>query len=757
MPLTPRQDAVGVLGPEQWIVDACRRAGMPAAEAVHGAARQGMPLPPSAWEALVAFGATEADVLAAVCAASATRPALLAPLGPEAAALMPAALAARHGVVPVRLDRGALVVATSNPLHEDVERGLAAALRRRVEIETASPRAIAQAASAIYPDGDAATTRTTPRHSASIPVVDAPWAADPVGAAEQVDRALTEAMRAGASDLHFEPQPDGVVLVRVRLDGALGDVARVPPDLAPAIIRRLKIMARMDIADSLRPQDGRASFDFEGRAVDLRVSTLPLGMNLEKVVVRVLDGATTLRLDQLGFTTSELGRVERVVGMPEGLVLVVGPTGSGKTTTLYSVLRHIARREHNIITVEDPIEYRVEGITQVQVNEKARMTFASALRSILRQDPDVVFVGEIRDAETAEIAIKASMTGHLVLSTLHTADAASTVDRLLGMGVEPAALSTALKGVIAQRLVRRLCAHCARPMALTELPLHQQQLLTGRPLTTLRAPVGCPQCRGTGFHGRTLVSEVVAVVPAIQRAIARHADVTELTQIARECGMHSMWDSGLERVLDGTTSLGELLDNVPAPLDDLAAPGGLQADVDALLQQLLGDATMQAGSAPRPSLPSLEDPANLPVLRESGPGRVAPVRTAIPAGDALRVLLADDDGAARRALADALVGEGLMVLEAADGDAAVTYARRLAPDVVVCEIALPKLDGIGVVQALRGPGAAPVVIYTRQRDAALLSWARELGAAEALDRAIEPSQLAATLRGLVRPVAELVA
>jgi type IV pilus assembly protein PilB len=765
----------GLLGSEHWIVEACRRAGLVAADAVLDAAKNGTPLPRSAWDALIAFGATEEAVLAAVCAASATHPADLEAVGPQLATVLPQSVAVRYHAVPLRVERGRVHIATSNPLSETLERDAGFATGRRVEMWSASPRAIARAIDAIYStdasrSGTASVTRSTPTplsnaaigrptpHSATVvpatPTEPAANDATRNGAAEGVDRVLAEAFRLRASDLHFEPTPDGTVLVRMRVDGALSDLTRFSAEQAPSIIRRLKIMAQMDIADSLRPQDGRASATFEGRPLDLRVSTLPLGGNLEKVVLRVLDGGMNLSIDQLGFTATEYARVERVVGMPEGLILVVGPTGSGKTTTLYSVLRHIARREHNVITVEDPVEYRVEGITQVQVNEKARMTFASALRSILRQDPDVVFVGEIRDAETAEIAIKASMTGHLVLSTLHTADAASTVDRLLGMNVEPTALATALKGIVAQRLVRRLCIDCAKPISLSELPAQQQSLLMGRPTKGMRRPVGCPKCRGTGYRGRLLVSEVVVVVPAIQRAIARHADVTELAQISRECGMQSMWDSGLERVLDGTTSLGELLDNVPAPLDDVV--GNAQEDVDALLKKLLGDPKMQAPPAPpKPPLPQIDAPVT---SKETpiGSSRLAAPRPA-PSGDRTRILLVDDDAAQRREIAIALEQEGFGVIEAADGEAAVAYARHLRPQLVLCEMALPKLDGAGVLQAIRGAGAPPVIVFTRQTDAALLHWARELGAVDAISRPVEIRTLATTLRAILKKSVEKVA
>jgi CheY-like chemotaxis protein len=385
------------------------------------------------------------------------------------------------------------------------------------------------------------------------------------------------------------------------------------------------------------------------------------------------------------------------------MLLVTGPTGSGKTTTLYSALRHVQSSEKNVVTVEDPIEYRLEGINQVQVNERTGLTFASALRSILRQDPDVVLVGEIRDTETAGVAIKASMTGHLVLSTLHTNDAPSAVARLADIGVEMGALAGALKGIMAQRLVRRLCAECSEPISLSDLPPDQQVLLAGRSCEGLRRPVGCAACRGTGYRGRTVVPEIAVVTPEMQRAIARGASVSELGEMARAAGMRTLWEAGLERVVSGITSLHELLDNIAAPILD-SDESTSQDVVDALLDRLLSGPASPAAAEPR---------AIAPAANNSGE----------------RVLLVDDDRAARRELRSALEREGFGVIEAADGEAALAYARRLRPGRVICELALPRLDGVGLVQALAHlPEAPPVLVYTDQRDIALLDWACEVGA-----------------------------
>jgi CheY-like chemotaxis protein len=371
------------------------------------------------------------------------------------------------------------------------------------------------------------------------------------------------------------------------------------------------------------------------------------------------------------------------------------------------------------------------------VNDRARMTFAASLRSILRQDPDVVLVGEMRDAETAQIAVKASLTGHLVLSTLHASDAPSTLDRLYGMDIDTGALAAALKGIVGQRLVRTLCDACAQPVMLSELPMHQQALLMGRPTEKLRKPVGCPACRGTGHRGRTIVSEIFLMTPLVQRAIARRADIGELREIARECGTISMWESGLERVLAGRTSLFELLDNVAAPVVDTPDVNP-QADVDALLAQLLA----QPASHPAPARPQLPDIPELPpsgsdFLRRVDAGDGAPrgervrssegTRAPVGAG-APRVLVVDDGRAERRIVVDQLLADGMVVLEAADGEQALAYARRLRPDVIVTALTLPRLDAIGLLQAIAVDNLPiRVVVRTRQTDETLLQWLAELG------------------------------
>ncbi len=727
---------------DRWLLDAFRERGHPAVDQLKPA--------PTAWEAFEAAGVSSEELIRVACDLSRCARADLSAVSEQESRLLARALAERYGIAPVRVNNGALEIATANPLGQHVERDLAFACARRVRLTVASPLEIAAARTRIY--GGNGMELDGPRLQwASQESSGAPTTAPTRGAAvDTLNAIVTDAFDQRASDIHFEPI-DGEMLVRFRVDGVLHDVCRVPSDVAPLLMNRLKVAAGLDIADRMRPQDGRASTMFDGRSIDLRVSTLPLGSRFEKAVIRVLDGAaTTSQLAALGFTAGETHRLHQLLAQTEGMVLVTGPTGSGKTTTLYSALQHVHSREVNIVTVEDPVEYRLEGINQVQVSDKAGLTFAAALRSILRQDPDVVLVGEIRDGETAGIGVKASMTGHLVLSTLHTNDAPSAVGRLLDIGVDAGALSGALKGVVAQRLLRRLCTECNAPTALADLPLDQQQLLIGRATEGLRRAVGCQACRGTGYRGRMVVAEVLVVTPDMQQAIAHGASTDEIADIGRRNGMHSLWEAGLERVLCGATSLHELLDNVAAPIQDCSAN---QSDVDALLDQILRpkDAVTTPAAvarAPAPPIPTIVPGAGGAPAVPRARNAPEPSRA-----DGPRVLLVDDDRTRRRALREAFEAAGASVLEAADGEAALSYARRLAPDVVVTEIALPRLDGLALVQTIRGDMAsAVVVVYTEQTDEALLAWARELGASDAVcSRAEEPAAFTVRALALVPP------
>jgi type IV pilus assembly protein PilB len=375
-----------------------------------------------------------------------------------------------------------------------------------------------------------------------------------------VNLLITQAIQDRASDIHIEPGENDV-RVRYRIDGVLHEVMRSPRSIQSGVISRLKIMSDINIAERRIPQDGRLSVNAHGTKVDLRVATLPTVWG-EKVVMRILDNSTaTLALSDLGFEESNYTRYSASFTKPYGMILVTGPTGSGKSTTLYATLNIIAKPEINVITVEDPVEYRLPGINQVQVNAKAGLSFAAALRSILRSDPDVVLIGEIRDHETALIAVEAALTGHLVLSTLHTNDAASAITRLTEMGIEPFLVGSALDCVLAQRLARRLCPKCREAYQPTaeELVSAGFPWTPGEELPTLHRAVGCSACAKTGYKGRLALHEVMAVSEEIERLAVTRASATDIAGVARREGMHRLREDGMLKVRDGVTSLEEIL------------------------------------------------------------------------------------------------------------------------------------------------------------------------------------------------------
>ena len=375
-----------------------------------------------------------------------------------------------------------------------------------------------------------------------------------------VNLLIQQAIQDRASDIHIEPGEHDL-RVRYRIDGVLHEVMRSPKQIQSGVISRLKIMADIDIAERRIPQDGRLSIAAHGKKIDLRVATLPTVWG-EKVVMRILDNSTArLDLADLGFAQGNYERFESSYTKPYGMILVTGPTGSGKSTTLYATLNIVSRPEINVITVEDPVEYRLPGINQVQVNPKAGLTFAAALRSILRSDPDVVLIGEIRDHETAQIAVEAALTGHLVLATLHTNDAPSAVVRLTEMGIEPFLVGSALDSVLAQRLARRLCPKCKEPYEPSEHEMLGARFpwLPGESVPVLHRPVGCSSCSKTGYKGRLALHEVMLVGEEIERLAVSRASSTEIGDVAHKQGMVSLRDDGWAKVIDGVTSIEEIL------------------------------------------------------------------------------------------------------------------------------------------------------------------------------------------------------
>jgi len=482
---------------------------------------------------------------------------------PSAAVLISDGLARRYQALPIGWDEGRLVVAMADPSNvfavDDIRTitgadvkmvvstraSIVSAIDKYHRLDTDAESISAQASSAFEAEDDLTSVREV---TEDAPIV------------KLVNLLITQAVQDRASDIHIEPSEHDL-RVRYRIDGVLHEVMRPPKNIQSGIISRLKIMADINIAERRVPQDGRISATIGGRNVDLRVATLPTVYG-EKVVMRILDKSTALlRLDDLGFLPANRARFEQSYRKPYGTILVTGPTGSGKSTTLYATLNIVNDESKNVITVEDPVEYRLAGINQVQVNTKAGLTFAAALRSILRSDPDIVLVGEIRDRETATIAVEAALTGHLVLSTLHTNDAASTPTRLVEMGVEPFLVASALDCIVAQRLARRLCikcreAHQPTPGELISAGWSEEELIE---LPEVFRPVGCQACGKTGYLGRFALHEVLVVTEDIERVIVERGHSEDIKKLAIAQGMLTLRQAGLTQVRAGITSVEEIL------------------------------------------------------------------------------------------------------------------------------------------------------------------------------------------------------
>ena len=705
------------------------------------------------WELVTGGGlATDDQILAAVSGRSRVRIADLSKPETHVKEVIPEAMARRYHVLPLRVTDSFVEVATANPFDMDMEKGIAFASGREVRMVLAAPSQIAQMTDEVYRPENVIDKLLEGMGSATevqqltdeLPADEIQVSAEEASqrpVVRLVDLILSEGILSRASDIHIEPEEGGFA-VRYRIDGVLRQVMKVPRAAGFPLVSRIKIISSLDIADRLRPQDGRARVAVNGVPVDLRVSTLPASLG-EKVVIRILDSrATVLSLDSLGLNEDELEAVRHLLTHHEGVILVTGPTGSGKTTTLYSAIRNIQTGKTNIVTVEDPVEYRLQGIVQVQVHEKAGLTFASALRSILRQDPDVVLVGEVRDRETANIAIQASLTGHLVLSTLHTNDAANAVTRLVDIGIEPYKIAASLRGVVAQRLMRRLCPAC-KEVWVESIP---EKLAAWVPQgTPLYRAVGCSECAMTGYRGRFCIVEVLTVTPEVERVISSGGTADRIAEAGRAGGMRGLWESGVAHVLRGESSIDELMRVVDVPFEE---------EQEAPARPARTPAAKAAAAAP---------PAE-PVRRAPAAEPASPVASAAPAGTfelldnldasvqvtpvSRRVLLVDDEDALRRVMKDLLEREGFVVAEARDGVQALDEVDRFGPDVIVLDLNLPGLDGYGVLSHLRSrPATAdiPVVILTAKGDEDNEVRVFQLGADDFLTKPFRARALSARL------------
>ncbi len=476
--------------------------------------------------------------------------------------------ARRFKVIPIAFGETGLVVAVSDPLDIDTIDSLSFLLQREIELVCTSPEKIREALIKYYGTADQAADVLQERLGQDIDLgLEITEGAEAEAADEadapiirMVSMLLIEAHRARASDIHLEPL-DKKFRVRFRIDGVLQEMQAPPKRLQSAIISRLKIMTgSMSIAEKRLPQDGRIQVKIKRKPIDLRVSTIPTNHG-ESVVMRVLDKSSLmLGLPELGFFSDDQETFERLIKLPDGILLVTGPTGSGKTSTLYACLNYINKPDRKIITVEEPIEYQMNGINQVQVNPEIGMTFPAALRSMLRQAPNIIMIGEIRDIETASIAINASLTGHLVFSTLHTNDAPSAVARLIDIGVQPFLVASSVRAIMAQRLVRRLCAHCKKPAELSETELRALRIEPGQlQEAQVMKAAGCDQCRQTGYKGRMGIFEIFIIDDEVRHMINKRSPTVLLRQRARELGMRTLREDGVRKILAGLTSAEEVI------------------------------------------------------------------------------------------------------------------------------------------------------------------------------------------------------
>ena len=642
--------------------------------------------------------------------------------------LVPEKVCRRHSLVPLRLQGEALEVAMSCPLDIDALADVQAVSGREPIPLYCLPEQTEALINEVYrPEnlvfdlierldekgkveivegGDDAAERDSEDDAVRTPVI------------RLVNAILSRAARMRASDIHIE-HDELSSHVRLRVDGLLRNVMTVPRHIATGpVVSRIKIMADLDISDHRRPQDGRAKVRVDGNELGLRVSVLPTNFG-EKVVIRILDPrVAAVPFEKLGFSPDVSTRLAAISGLSQGIVLVTGPTGAGKTTTLYSILNLLKTPDSNLVTIEDPIEYKLDGINQVQVREKQGLTFASVLRSVLRQDPDVIMLGEIRDQETAVTAFQAALTGHLVLTTLHTNDTVSAVTRLGDMGVERFKVASGLLAITAQRLVRRLCKDCRLPLEDSSIDANLRAAFEaqGIPPRLWKAD-GCPKCEKTGHKGRLLLVEFLEVTEAFRERIVAGDGESDLRRYALSSGsLHSLRADALRRVAEGETSVEEILPHVT--LNEQSA-------------------------APEPAAPA-----------PSAPATSAPVPSKAPASGApARILLCDDDKAIRLILRKAFEGEGWSVEEAVDGEQALDKMGGAVPDVLVLDLGMPKLDGYGVIKGLReGLGIVdlPILILTASSDDQSQEQALNLGADDFVTKPFKPSLVTARVKAILR-------
>jgi type IV pilus assembly protein PilB len=672
----------------------------------------------------------------------------------EAIQAMPRDLAKRHDAMPIRLEGSQIVVAFANPLDHDAIKAIGFATKRKIKVTVAPASQVRDALRFAFDFGKEVGQKLAESQSTgSVEILEtkksedmASLLSDPNDASAAirvVQLILVEGLRAGASDIHLEPTAEAV-RVRYRVDGVMEEGVVVPKTLQAQLVGRVKVLASLDISERRKPQDGSIRLRFEDRRVDVRVSVLPTPVG-EKVVLRVLDTESkSPTLAGLGFSEESTVVLRREIRRPEGLILITGPTGSGKTTTAHALLSEIAASGLNLVTIENPVEYRLAGVTQVEINEKAGVTFPGTLRSVLRQDPDVIFVGEIRDFETAEIALRAAQTGHLVLSTVHTIDAVSSITRLLDLGVDSWAIAGSLRLILAQRLVRQLCPNCRTSAPPSE---HDLAHLGPRAAEVRGSSVaaGCLRCRRRGFVGRRGLFEVMPVSPSLRSLIEQRAAETEMRAQARRDGVLSLQDHAIAAVNTGETTLEEIIRVVP-PEARSEAPKS--APVAA------------PGPSTGASAPSREDPARpAPAPRVArGASRpadaAAPERVAItgidfddtPDPEEYTVLVVDDERVNLKLIAHCLrkAALPLRVLSAENGEAALEIAEREHVHMALLDMMMPGMTGVELCARLRADPRTkeiPIFMLTAVSEFDVKESAFEAGADDYITKPVDAKEL----------------
>ena len=731
---------------QHWLVGVAERAGLPNAEAltVAGDATIG-----EAWQQVATVCNVDPEELTQHVGEVFHVPvANLDTAEPASLRLVPASVAEKYGVFPLREDYKHLVIATSNPNDFEVEQAIGFASGRTPVMEVASPAALSAAIEAGYsPDQtvEHLLKNVAPESDDMVRLVDDIEADDlpdtDLGSGPVVSLTnliLRDAVEQLASDIHMQPGAGGGA-VRFRVDGVLRHYMQMPLPALHRVVSRIKIMGRLDIADHLMPQDGRAKIGIGNLSIDLRISTVPTRGG-EKAVIRLLRPQATGGLEDLGLPPQELEKFRHMLSYRDGIVLVTGPTGSGKTTTLYGALKHLSTDEVNIMTIEDPVEFELPGLTQMQVETKQGVTFASALRAILRQDPDVIFVGEIRDAETAEVAVHASMTGHLVLATLHSNDAISSIQRLADLKLDKSAIVETLRGALAQRLVRRVCANCAEQLDGVELSpdeVRLQHLFRIQP--TVRTH-GCEGCGHTGFSGRAPLVEAYTMNPQLVSLVLRGVEPAELAEAAIESGMRPLSDAGRELAAAGQTTLSELERVLGESDREMYKPQPQQTTAaEAKTIEVAPTLEPQGESAScRPSQ-ALQPPSELD--DESLEGKPF-------------ALVVDDDGATRMVVRALLEKEGFGVDEACDGAEALTrFEAGRYYNLMILDLDMPNVGGRKVLQRARSSVATaglPIIVLTGTKDPDAEIELMDQGADDYVRKPVDPARLLVRVRAMMR-------